>query len=243
MSCSSSCASFNWLDKSGNLPDIPVDSVIVNPNFPQQVFAGTDFGLYFTNNITDASPTWWRFDNGLPHAMIWDLQIDRGSTTLSIWTRGRGAYAWTLPSGPVKQSQTIDFGPLPDKVYGDPDFEVSATASSGLPVSFIASGNCTISGTTVHLTGPGSCTITAQQSGNIDYDPAPDVPQTFTIATPGIVGLDSITFGGKNALIDGASVRAFSNGGDLARRDGRRQCPLRRRRGGAEEGRASSPVT
>ena len=52
--CSSSCASFTWLNKCGNLPDIPVDSVIVNPNFPQQVFAGTDFGLYFTNNITDA---------------------------------------------------------------------------------------------------------------------------------------------------------------------------------------------
>jgi hypothetical protein len=89
---------------------------------------------------------------------------------------------------------------------------VSATASSGLPVSFIASGNCTITGATVHLTGPGSCTITAQQSGNIDYDPAPDVPQTFTIATPGVVGLDSVTFGAKNALIDGASVRVFSNG-------------------------------
>ena len=41
VSCSSNCTSFNWLDKSGNLPDIPVDSVIVNPNFPQQVFAGT----------------------------------------------------------------------------------------------------------------------------------------------------------------------------------------------------------
>ena len=40
--------------RSGNLPDIPVDSVIVNPNFPQQVFAGTDFGLYFTNDITAA---------------------------------------------------------------------------------------------------------------------------------------------------------------------------------------------
>jgi hypothetical protein len=212
VSCSSSCASFNWLDKSGNLPDIPVDSVIVNPNFPQQVFAGTDFGLYFTNNITAASPTWYRFDKGLPHAMIWDLQIDRGSTTLSIWTRGRGAYAWALGNGPVRQSQMIDFAPLPDKIYGDPDFDVSATASSGLPVSFIAAGSCTVNGSTVHLTGPGSCTITAQQAGNIDYDPAPDVPQTFNVAFPGVVGLDSLTFGGKGALIDGPSVRAFSNG-------------------------------
>jgi hypothetical protein len=33
--------------------------------------------------------------------MIWDMQIDRGSTTLSVWTRSRGAYVWPLPSGPV----------------------------------------------------------------------------------------------------------------------------------------------
>jgi hypothetical protein len=221
VSCSASCASFSWLDKSGNLPDIPVDSVIVNPNFPQQVFAGTDFGLYFTNNINAASPTWWRFDAGVPHAMIWDLQIDRGATTLSIWTRGRGAYVWTLPSGPVKQDQTIDFGPLPDKIYGDPDFTVSATASSGLPVSFAASGNCTVTGSTVHLTGPGSCTITASQAGDTDYNAAPNVPQTFSIGIPGIVGLDSIAFGAKNALIDSydssAGAYGASNHGNSAR--------------------------
>ena len=46
--CTADCASFTWADKSGNLPDIPVDSVIVNPNFPQQVFAGSDLGLYYT---------------------------------------------------------------------------------------------------------------------------------------------------------------------------------------------------
>jgi hypothetical protein len=99
--CNTDCASFTWTDKSGNLPDIPVDSIIANPKFPQQVFAGTDWGLYYTNDITAASPTWYRFDNGLPHAMIWDMQIDRGNTTLSVWTRSRGAYAWPLPSAPL----------------------------------------------------------------------------------------------------------------------------------------------
>ncbi|MBK8464725.1 MAG: carboxypeptidase regulatory-like domain-containing protein [Chloracidobacterium sp.] len=101
VSCTALCASFTWLDKSGNLPNIPVDSIIVNPNFPQQVFAGTDFGLYFTNDITAASPQWFRFSNGLPAVMIWDMSIDRGSTTLSLWTRGRGAFAWPLPLGPI----------------------------------------------------------------------------------------------------------------------------------------------
>ncbi len=101
VTCAATCGSFTWLNKTGNLPDIPVDSVIVNPNYPQQVFAGTDFGLYFTNDITAATPVWSRFSNGLPAVMIWDMQIDRGSTTLSLWTRGRGAFAWPLPSGPV----------------------------------------------------------------------------------------------------------------------------------------------
>ena len=105
VSCGADCTSFTWADKSGNLPDIPVDAVIVNPNFPQQVFAGTDFGLYFTDNITVASPTWYRFNNGLPNTMIWDMQIDRGSTTLSLWTRGRGAFAWPLPVGPLEALQ------------------------------------------------------------------------------------------------------------------------------------------
>jgi hypothetical protein len=98
--CTTDCASFTWNDKTGNLPDIPVDSIIANPKFPEQVFAGTDWGLYFTNDITAAIPTWSRFDNGLPHSMIWDMQYDRGFTTLSVWTRGRGAYVWPLPSGP-----------------------------------------------------------------------------------------------------------------------------------------------
>ena len=30
--------------------------------------------------------------------MVWDMSIDRGSTTLSVWTRSRGAYVWPLPS-------------------------------------------------------------------------------------------------------------------------------------------------
>ncbi len=99
--CTNTCASFTWTNKTGNLPDIPVDCVIVNPKFTKQVFAGTDFGLYYTDDITAASPVWNRFENGLPHSMIWDMAIDRGSTTLSVWTRSRGAYVWPLPSAPA----------------------------------------------------------------------------------------------------------------------------------------------
>ena len=79
-------------------------------------------------------------------------------------------------------SQTITFGALPARTYGDAPFTVSATGGgSGNPVMFAASGNCTVSGDTVTLTGAGSCTITASQAGNSNYTAAPSVPRSFTI--------------------------------------------------------------
>ncbi|MGA9421538.1 MAG: DUF11 domain-containing protein [Rhodanobacteraceae bacterium] len=96
ITCMSDCGSFVWEDKSGNLPDIPANAVIANPNIPNQVFAGTDWGLYFTDDITASPPVWQRFE-GLPHVMIWSMSIDRGFTTLAVYTRSRGAWAWPLP--------------------------------------------------------------------------------------------------------------------------------------------------
>jgi photosystem II stability/assembly factor-like uncharacterized protein len=98
VTCTANCASFTWRNVSGNLPNNPVNSVIVNPHIPQQVFAGTDWGLFFTNDINAPEPVWQRFGNGLPNVMIWDMTIDRGFTTLVLWTRGRGAWAWPLPT-------------------------------------------------------------------------------------------------------------------------------------------------
>jgi hypothetical protein len=89
------------------------------------------------------------------------------------------------------QSQTITFAPLANKTYGAPDFTVSAVASSGLPVSFAGSAKCTVNSATVHLTGAGTCTITASQPGNVNYDPAPPLSRSFSI----VKASQSISFG------------------------------------------------
>lgn len=95
--CNIDCSSFSWHNKTGNLPNIPVDSVMVNPNIDGMVFAGTDWGLYYTEDINVLEPEWFRFNQGLPSVMIWDMTIDRGATTLAVFTRSRGAYVWPLP--------------------------------------------------------------------------------------------------------------------------------------------------
>jgi hypothetical protein len=91
----------------------------------------------------------------------------------------------------TNETQTILFSTLPNKTFGDPDFAVSASASSGLPVSFTGVGNCTVTGQTVHLAGAGSCTVTASQAGNNVYNPAPPVSQTFTVIAWTIRGFHS----------------------------------------------------
>ncbi len=97
-----------------------------------------------------------------------------------------------------QQLQTITFNPLPNRTYGDADFALTATASSGLPVSYSASGNVTLYQDTsgnwfAHITGAGTATITASQAGNSAYLAAPDVSQTFSIAqaTPAVSVTDA----------------------------------------------------
>jgi hypothetical protein len=85
----------------------------------------------------------------------------------------------------TKASQIITFGALENKTFGDADFALKATASSGLSVSYSSTGNCSIGGANndqVHITGAGSCTITAKQVGNQNYNAAQDVAQGFQIA-------------------------------------------------------------
>src|SRR6266446_244637 len=129
VTCAADCGSFTWANKTGNLPDIPVDSIIVNPNNAQQVFAGTDWGVYFTDDITVGSPTWQRFENGIPHAMVWDMQIDRGSSTLSVWTRSRGAYVYPLAgaASPTPTPTASPTTPLPPTPTATPTSTPTAT--------------------------------------------------------------------------------------------------------------------
>src|SRR5262249_12811618 len=75
-------------------------------------------------------------------------------------------------------SHTITFTPLPNRSLGA-SFSVSATASSGLPVTFssMTTANCSVSSTVTSL-APGTRTISANQAGNGNYNPASSLTQS-----------------------------------------------------------------
>ncbi|MFK8058655.1 MAG: BNR-4 repeat-containing protein, partial [Polaribacter sp.] len=80
--------------------------------------------------------------------------------------------------------QTISFNALAEKTEGDDDFELTASASSNLPVSYISSDTNIariVDGNKVKIMGVGSCQITANQLGDGTYDNAAAVTQTFVV--------------------------------------------------------------
>jgi hypothetical protein len=123
--------------------------------------------------------------------------VAAGTCTIQAQRAGNGNYnAATNVNQSLtvaKAAQTITFGALSGKAYGNPPFTVSATASSGLVVAFVSTTTavCTVSGTTVTIVTGGTCTIQAQQAGNGNYNAAPNVNQSFTVAKAS----QTITFG------------------------------------------------
>ena len=83
----------------------------------------------------------------------------------------------------TQHSQAITFNPFTNKTYGDDDFAPDATSSSGLTVTYSSSDAsvATIVNGKVHIVGPGTCTIYADQAGDAIYDAAPQVSQSLTV--------------------------------------------------------------
>ena len=81
-----------------------------------------------------------------------------------------------------KIAQSISFSLISDKIATDAPFNVSATSSSNLVVSYsIVSGPATISGNTISLTGAGIVTVRADQVGDDSYLSATSVDGSFAV--------------------------------------------------------------
>ena len=94
----------------------------------------------------------------------------------------------------IPGSQTITFGTLGNVTFGVAPFALTATASSGLTVSFASTtiAICTVSGITVTIVSTGLCSITASQPGNGNFSPAPSVTQSFSVGAPGLANFSQL---------------------------------------------------
>lgn len=95
-----------------------------------------------------------------------------------------GVYLVSVAAAP----QTITFPAPATPVTYSPGLTaaLSATASSGLPVTFSVTGPATVTGSTLTYTGPGAVVVTATQAGNANYTPV-SVSQTISVSPSPLV--------------------------------------------------------
>lgn len=82
-----------------------------------------------------------------------------------------------------KADQSITFNTLASRTFGDAPFNLTATSTSLLPVSFVSSDAtiASINGSTVTILKAGTVTITASQAGDGNYNPALNAIQQFVV--------------------------------------------------------------
>lgn len=91
-----------WNDISGNLPNVPVNDIVIDPDHANTIYIGTDIGAFYTAN---QGATWDVLGTGFPRVAILGLKLHRATHTLRAATHGRSM--WDLALEPVSAFRQV----------------------------------------------------------------------------------------------------------------------------------------
>jgi hypothetical protein len=182
---------YKWTSANSNSATTIADAAVgtVNANQWYDVtakVAGTSVAVYL-NGALEAQGT----DSALAAGSV-ALYGEAGTEEFAdVFVR---QYAATDPtvtfpgSGLIAQTITFTSSAPTSATVGGATYTVAATGgASGNPVLFniatASSAVCSMSGAVVSFTGPGTCTIDANQAGNSTYNAAPQAQQSFTVSS------------------------------------------------------------
>jgi uncharacterized protein (TIGR03437 family) len=141
-----------WLDISGNLPNIPVNDMALDPDLPGTIYLATDIGVFVTSN---AGLTWQVLGAGLPRVVVMGLRLHRATRTLRAVTHGRGVWDILVPL-------TAGFSPAPGLRFLTP--AAIPAGSGGLTLTLIGAGFLAASASGSGGTGTGTIALWNGQS-------------------------------------------------------------------------------
>lgn len=97
-----------WIDISGNLPEVPVNDIVIDPDIAGRLYVATDQSVWFTN---DNGVNWELLGAGLPSTVVNDLDFHRESRILVAATFGRSQFKYQLDevSSVSEIKPTVDF--------------------------------------------------------------------------------------------------------------------------------------
>ena len=180
-----------WTDISGNLPNLKVNDIVVDPDVPDTLYIATERGVYST---ADGGNTWSQPGAGLPNATVTALNLQRPARILRAATLGRSA--WDLYLGAVASPVSLSSTSLSFSQASSQNVTLTNNGTAPLtlygvtaPSGFSQTNNCG-----VRLQAGGNCSIavsfaphgSGSYSGNITIsDDAPGSPQSISVAGTG----------------------------------------------------------
>lgn len=94
-----------WTTSGVGIPDAPTNSIIIDPQNSNVLYAGTDVGVF---QSSDAGATWTPFGTGLPRVAVFELAIQNTARVLRAATHGKGI--WETPLGTVTPAEVTVSG-------------------------------------------------------------------------------------------------------------------------------------
>jgi photosystem II stability/assembly factor-like uncharacterized protein len=79
----------DWEDISSNLPDVPINSIIIDYDADSVLYIGGDLGVYYTTNLGNE---WHVLGEGLPNSPVFDINIHLPTRKLVAATHGRSMF-------------------------------------------------------------------------------------------------------------------------------------------------------
>jgi hypothetical protein len=121
---------------AADLPNIPVNDIVLDPDVPGIIYAATDLGVY-VGNCTATPCTWSTLGTGLPNVAVLSLRLHEASRTLRAATHGRGAWDIFLNNFSFTGPRIFSLSPASANSGGAPlTLTVNGTGLTGGKIQF-----------------------------------------------------------------------------------------------------------
>jgi len=151
-------ASIACVDISSNLPNIPADDIVPDPDIANTIFLATDTGVFKTTN---GGTSWVTFSTGLPNVVVVGMKLQHATRTLRVVTHGRSSWDRLVPVADL--AITGKEAPNPVKANAQLTYTYTVTNNGPNPAAASKLSDVVPTGTTFVSATPsvGTCTTPA----------------------------------------------------------------------------------
>lgn len=210
---------YQWarIDETGPVTSAKLSGSLVGSTY----YSAVQVALTATDSLSGVKSVFYQLDGGPVVAYTVPFNVSAlGSHSVKYWSTdvagNTGAASALKFQIAARVSQTINFPAITANEYAASSLSLSATASSGLPVTFVSltPSVCAVAAGKASLLIEGTCTVEATQAGNAEYLAAAAVSRSFTVhlatQTINFPAITSVEYAASKLALSAKSTSALA---------------------------------